>query len=529
MVNELTMIFEVGFNYCCRNFVNKSDSCDNFSLKLSCNLLNQVTNLTENCVLEFCGEWARTLSFLEPGMDMQIVSSGLMREENWSKCVSVRNLTFPDPGDVRHTITKISVVETQTDRPNRLIVFDSKCRVSECMVPKEPGALLFPNYWMFPKRSIVDKDPRSIRPLTTITPDIAVVNVLVAFIANSPPGPYKFERGDVCYVRTHVHVCDLSYQNLRLSAIRTANDFDFRDVPAFHLHVQIDKNVEVAALPFLTVGDVLEVSTVKPVFAQKQAWNLFHKEKKFGETKIRIHRIVDGIVVDVEGNVLKSGPLDPRVKELRNWMRKRLENDSLVGPNQAGKLNNRHMWMNGRDIAVKCIRWNKHTSSIFVTDNTIEDPIEVRIRSTQPNFAPTLNYLFSHLKPGIHLLLRNARFNPADDTLICSLEHVTKLPPFCYDVKSLSKDIENSLPNSDATQLSQNIQSGTVPYNPLTQLSQNIQSGTVPYNQTQSKPLMSQTHVSHVSQNDGCVDGSSQLFEYADSDDEEQAKRIKTL
>ena len=512
MPDQIEMIFEIGFNYCCRNFFSSSASVENLNLKLSANLLNEVTRITENCLVELSGDWARVLSFVEPGMDMKILATPASGG-SWNECVMVRNLTCPDPVDSRFLLEQVSVVETHADKPNRFIAFGRDRRILECKVKGEGGKLVqFPHHWMLAKRSMVDRTPGVFRALTTLTPDVAVVNVLVAFVANSAPGPYKFEHPTSMYVRTHVHVCDLSFRNLKLASIRTAND-DSRDVPAFHLHLEIDKNVPTSALPWLTVGDVLAVETVKPIFAQKQAWNLLHKQKGFGETKVKIYPIDDRRkVIDIEGNPVSVLP-DPRVQELRSWMKERLKRDSLVGTNQTGKLSGRQLWMNGRDAVVQVERINRHTNSIFVTDFSVTDEVEVRVRSTQSNFAASLNYLFTHLEAGSgtqYLLLRNARVNTSDNTLLCSLEHVTNVPDFCFDVQELQRRKASQGSPEEEAAVSQSVED-LLPES-------HMQSG--PSQWLKADPVP-------VGEGSGCVDASSQVtFEFVEDDSDTASENV---
>ena len=442
----LEMIFEVGFNYCCRNFFGGNVTSDNLALKLSANLLNELTNVTENCILEFSGNWAKTLSFVQPGMDMKVSATLPTDSSSWNECVVIQNLSCPEPVETRYVISKISVIETVS---RRYMEFDKNHRIVECKIDGQKTSSdmsVFPNHWMSHKRSMVDKNLNAFRPLTSITQDVPVINVVVAFLANSPPGPYRFTHPTDPYVRAHVHVCDLSFRNLKLAAIRASNE-DMKDVPAFHLHLQIDKDVVTSALPWLTVGDVMMVQTVKPIFAQKQAWNLLHKQKKFGETKIKIWKIESPhLVVDVEGNETDGQCPPSEVTELQSWIKNRLIKDTLVGNNHGGKLGEREIWIGGHDVVCKITRVNNYTSSIFVTDYTLvdgEEEVEVRIRTSQQRIGETLEYLFTHLEGLIgtedcYVLLRNVR-TTTEKSVFCSLEHVTRVPEFCRDVQDLLK------------------------------------------------------------------------------------------
>lgn len=442
---SIEMIFEIGFNHCCRNLIsNQAAADDNLTIKISCNLLNEITGLTENCLLEFFGSWARVLSFLGPGMDVKIVCQLPMEGDktSWNDSVMVTNLSGPERIETRYTISKIIVVETHENRPNRYIEFDRKGKIVECKV--KGGQMEFPNYWMDHKRRYVDKNNLAFRPLTTITADVPVINVAVAFVSNSPPGPYKFSHPTAPYVRTHVQVCDFSFKKLKLAAIRGGSD----DVPSYHLHLQIDEPVEPCALPWLCVGDVMQVNTVKPIFGQRQTWNLLHKQKNYGETKIKIWPIEssDERVVDIRGvRITDDQPVPKEIQELRDWVRERLLKDTLLSDMHKGRLAGRHEWFSGRDLVARVERINRHTSSLFVTDFSIqdEDPVEVRVRSSQQNFASALEYLFEHVDKhnpafnNLYVLLRNLRVNSADNTLYCSVEHVTRVPEFCKDVQDL--------------------------------------------------------------------------------------------
>jgi hypothetical protein len=206
--------------------------------------------------------------------------------------------------------------------------------------------------------------------------------------------------------------------------------------------VEIDEDVQTTALPWLCAGDVMQVNTVKPVFAQKQAWNLYHKQKGFGETKIKIWSIVDGKVRDVKGCELMQVPEPPEIAALRVWMRERLLKDSLVGGAHQGSLAGRDMWFSGRDLVARIERVNRYTNSIFVTDFSADEVVEIRVRSSQQNFTEALNYIFTKLEEngsvfGQFVLLRNLRLNASDNTLFCSVEHITRVPDFCFDVQQL--------------------------------------------------------------------------------------------
>ena len=445
---SVEMVFEVGFNHCCRNLISHQGAADdNLTIKISCNLLNEISGLTETCNLEFFGSWARILSFLGPDMDMMIVCQLPVEGEKtvWNESVMVTNLAGPERIETRYTISKIVVVETNSDRAKRRIEFDKKGKIVECKTID--GHIEFPNYWMDHKRKYVDKNPSAFRPLTTITADVPVINVAVAFVGNTPPGPYKFSHPTAPYVKTHVQVCDLSFRQLRLSAIRAGTD----DVPSYHLHLQIDEPVEPSALPWLCVGDVLQVNTVKPVFGQRQTWNLLHKQKNFGETKIKIWPIEtsdESKILDVKGKKIIDQQTPPsEIVELRQWIRERLLKDTLLSDLHRGVLAGRNEWFSGRDLVARVERINRHASSIFITDFSVqdEDPVEVRIRSSQQNFASALEYLFEHIEKcnpafkNLYVLLRNLRVNSADNTLYCSVEHVTRVPEFCKDVQDLIK------------------------------------------------------------------------------------------
>ena len=443
----LEIIFEVGFNYCCRNFFGNNVSTDSLSLKLSANLLNELTDVTENCTLEFSGNWAKVLSFVQPGMDMKICASLPTDASTWNDCVVIQNMSCPEPVETRYDICKISVVETLT---RRFIEFDKDHRIICCKIEGHKALSDmsgFPNFWMSHKRFMVEKSPKAFRPLTSITQDVAVINVIVAFLANSAPGPYKFSHPTDPYVRSHVHVCDMGFRNLKLSAIRAANE-DMKNVPSFHLHLQIDRDVATSALPWLTVGDVLMVHTVKPIFAQKQAWNLLHKQKKFGETKIIVWKHDSGQGTDLEGNKVEV-KMPGEVAELQAWIKNRLVKDSLIGPNHGGKFGERGIWIGGHDIVCEIVRVNNYTSSIFVTDYSLvggEDEVEVRIRTSQQRIGETLEYLFTHLEAIVNdsgdekcfVLLRNVR-TCTDKSVFCSLEHITRVPAYCRDVSELLK------------------------------------------------------------------------------------------
>jgi len=476
----IEMIFEIGFNYCCRNFFGNTtaNGTDNLNIKFSANLLNETTNVTENCVVEYSGEWAKILSFIVPGMDMKIVAKFPNDSSEWNNCVVVKNLSCPEPVEVRYEVDTVSIVEEvgtlQTGRTassRRLIVFDKNRKITTCKLiggstSGTGGAATcgFPNYWMSSKRHIVDRDLNAFRPLTTITQDVPVINVIVGFISNSPPGAYKFSHPTDPYVRTHVHVSDMSYRNLKLSAIRTAND-DMRDVPAFHLHLQIDKaDVNTSALPWLTVGDVLMVHTVKPVFAQKQAWNLLWKQKKFGQSNVKIWRIDSvqqdsGVAYDLEGNIVERGSAPPpAVVELQSWFRHRLTRDSLISANHQGNFAHRDIWIAGCDIVCEIKKVNRYTCSLFVSDGSRDEIVEVRVRTSQQRINESMEYLFSRLeqfeavdeghdfaptatqtvtrRESVYVLLRNVR-TANDGSVFCSLEHVTRVPEFCFDVQQL--------------------------------------------------------------------------------------------
>ena len=535
---SVEMIFEIGFNYCCRNYLsNSSFSVENLNLKLSANLLNEITNITEHCLIEFSGEWARTMSFVEPNMDMKIVGElpDSNNSSNWSDCVIIQNLSGPEPIETRYVISKVTVVETNPEgstKLNRLIEFGKNRDVTNCRVvggrPVASNMGVFPNYWRSRTRMYVDKTLGAYRPLTTITADVPVINVIVAFLANSPPGPYKFDHPTDPYVRTNIHVCDLSYRNLKLSAIRTGGD-DFREVPAFHLHVQIDLDVETAALPWFCVGDVLQVHTVKPMFVQKQAWNLMHKQKRFGDTKVNVFSIEDGSVRDVQGAPVAGVTEPPQVAELRAWMKDRLSKDSIVGGTHEGKLANRDMWMNGRDSVARVERVNRYSNSVYVTDFSCEDLVEVKIRSSQQKFAESLNYLFTKLEEeeqrsgegGVYVLMRNLRCNTTDKTLYCSVEHVTKVPVFCFDVQELIRRKERLEAGASQEEVkTQTATQDSVPPATLNGPSFGFDQ-MIPTQWKESFNLGDKRPVACTqSAESGCVDSSSQVtFEFVDDDE----------
>lgn len=521
IMSSVEMIFEIGFNYCCRNFFGISAMAEeNLNIKFSANLLNEITNITENCVVEFSGEWAKTLSFLEPDMDLKIIGE-LPGETEWNNCVLIRNLSCPEPVETRYLIKKISIVETnREDRPVRFIEFGHDRKIKDCRVlssqPTRTGTqgskgLTFPNYWMNHKRHIVDHNSMAFRPLTTITQGVAVINVVGAFLSNTAPGPYKFDHRSDPYVRTHVQICDMSFRNLRLAAIRSSGD-DCTDVPSYHLHLQIDQDVISAALPWLCVGDVLQVNTVKPVFAQKQCWNLYHKQKKFGDTKIKIHSIHGKDVTDIHGNISEDIVPD-QVRELQAWMRERLTKDSLLGPNHKGTLVNREIWLGGRDLVVKIVSANKFTNSITVVDYSSPEEVEVRIRSSQQNFAEALKYLFTKIDNedinNLYCLLRNVRFNGNDNSLYCSVEHVTKVPEFCFDVQQFILKC-NEAPQSTLENSQKEVAGPSFGFDKIipTQWKEQLVCDPAVIGETQT----------------GCVDGSSQVeFEFLDDEAYTQA------
>jgi hypothetical protein len=524
---SVEMIFEVGFNHCCRNLVsNQPTEIDNLTIKLSCNLLNEVTGFTESCLVEFFGLWARVLSFLGPGMDLKIVGEFPKETEKtvWNDGVMITNTSGPERIEARYVISKVVVVETNESKPNRYIEFDRKAKLKECKtVPANVKNLDFPNYWIDSKRRYVDKNPLAFRPLTSITADVPVINVAVAFISNSPPGPYKFSHPSAPYVRTHVQVCDLSFQQLRLAAIRGSTE----DVPTYHLHLQIDENVEPDALPWLCVGDVMQVNTVKPVFAQRQAWNLLHKQKNFGDTKIKIWSVDSDEVLDLIGNKI-SGVVEPaEIKRLRDWIRERLLKDSLLSDLHRGVLVKRNDWFSGRDLVARVEKINRYTNSIYVTDFSLneqeEEFVEVRIRSSQQNFTDALNYLFTHIEKHqsktLYVLMRNLRVNSADNTLYCSVEHVTRVPEICKDVQDLI-----------STQQIANTQRTTQPETACTP--GNVDNEGFAFNQMiptqwRSALRLNNSQEMMASTQTGYVDSNSQVaFEFVDDDEEDQENAL---
>ena len=523
---RVEMIFEIGFNYCCRNFFSTpgghaSISAENLNIKFSANLLNEVTSITENCTLEFFGDWARVLSFIEPDMDMQIVGEiPSCCTPAWNDCVVIKNLACPEPVETRYLISGIVVVETPQDSQEkscRYIQFDKDRKITECKLvgaksSHSSPSTIIPNYWMGHKRRLVDKTPNSFRPLTTITSDVAVINVVAAFIANSAPGPYKFSHPSAPYVRTHVQVCDLSYRNLRLGAIRTGGD-DSRDVPSFHLHLEIDDDVSTTALPWLCVGDVLEVYTVKPVFAHKQTWNLLHKQKKFGDTKIYVHSILDGSVKDLRGTRLVMPEKSPKreIQTLQEWMRERLLKDSLVGSSLRGILSGRDLWFSGRDLVARVEKINRFTNSIFITDFSTPEDVEVLVRSSQQNFTDALNYIFTKLEnhKNAFVLFRNLRINSNDNnSLYCSVEHVTRVPDFCFDVQHLIKR-QNETPKNEENKSP--LKTGNQKSLSFSQM--------IPSQWKENLKLNGSPNMDDLTQT-GCVDANSQVqFEFVDDDE----------
>ncbi len=536
------MIFEIGFNHCCRNLVsNQAADMDNVTIKFTCNLLNEVTGLTETCLIEFFGLWARTLSFIGPGMDLKIVCQLPVEGEKtpWNDSVLVTNIAGPERVETQYTLTRVIVVETNEDQPNRYIEFDKKAKIAECKTIG--GSVEFPNFWMDHKRRYVDKSPLMFRPLTTITADVPVINAAVAFISNSPPGPYKFTHPTAPYVKTHVQVCDLSFRKLRLAAIRTGID----DVPMYHLHLQIDENIEPNVLPWLCIGDVLQVNTVKPVFGQKQTWNLLHKQKNFGETKIKIWPIEteDERVVDIRGmRITDKIDIPKDVEDLRCWIRERLLKDTLLSDLHKGSLSGRNEWFSGRDLVARVEKINRHTNSIFITDFSIgqEDPIEVRIRSNQQNFVDSLNYLFDNIErhnPRFHnlyVLMRNLRVHSNDNALYCCVEHVTRIPEFCKDVQDLTRRREG-LEAGESSGVTQSIElradaqarpSGTPPTQVPSQDGNFSFSQFIPTQWRDSLGMHARPNDGAPATQGGLIDSCSQVaFEFVDDDEENNENR----
>jgi hypothetical protein len=536
---SVDMIFEIGFNHGCRNLVaNQPAEVDNLSIKFSCNLLNEVTGYTESCLVEYFGIWARVLSFAGPDMDMKIVGEfpDESKKTAWNDNVMITNTAGPERIEAKYIITKVIIIETHEGRPNKYIEFDKKAKIVECKtVPTSNRPLEFPNYWMDHKRKYVDKNPTAFRPLTTITADVPVINVAVAFMSNSPPGPYKFSHPTAPYVRTHVQVCDLSFRQLRLAAIRGGGE----DVPSYHLHIQMDENVEPLALPWLCVGDVLQVNTVKPVFAQRQTWNLLHKQKNFGETKIKIWPVEgDSSVVDITGKRISTDPDNEpiEIKQLRQWIRERLLKDSLLSDLHKGTLAGRGEWFSGRDLVARIERTNRYTNSLFITDFSTQDDdglVEVRVRSSQQNFADALNYLFANVEKrdpkanGIYVLLRNLRVNSADNTLYCSVEHVTRVPEFCKDVQDLilrQRESTGDPTQADAVSQKDPTQAPTSSANDATDgfsFDQMIPS------QWKSGLRLNNSQDIAASTQTGFVDSNSQVaFEFVDDDEECQSENV---
>ena len=532
------MIFEIGFNHGCRNLVtNQPAEVDNLSIKFSCNLLNEVTGYTESCVVEYFGIWARVLSFAGPDMDMKIVGEfpDESKKTAWNDSVMITNTAGPERIEARYIITKVIIIETHESRPNKYIEFDKKAKIVECKtVPASNKPLEFPNYWMDHKRRYVDKNPMSFRPLTTITADVPVINVAVAFMSNSPPGPYKFSHPTAPYVRTHVQVCDLSFRQLRLAAIRGGGE----DVPSYHLHVQMDENVEPLALPWLCVGDVMQVNTVKPVFAQRQTWNLLHKQKNFGDTKIKIWTVEGDKVVDITGKQVAVDPSSEptEIKQLRQWIRERLLKDSLLSDLHKGTLAGRIEWFSGRDLVARIERINRYTNSLFITDfSTQEDDglVEVRVRSSQQNFVDALNYLFSNIEKqdpksnGLYVLLRNLRVNSADNTLYCSVEHVTRVPEFCKDVQDLILRQQQSAGEPSQAEAATQKEATQVPSASTNDGTDGFSFDQMIPSQWKSGLRLNNSQEIAASTQTGFVDSHSQVaFEFVDDDEESQSENV---
>jgi hypothetical protein len=301
----------------------------------------------------------------------------------------------------------------------------------------------------------------------------------------------------------------------------------------------MDENVEPLALPWLCVGDVLQVNTVKPVFAQRQTWNLLHKQKNFGETKIKIWPVEgDSSVVDITGKRISTDPDNEpiEIKQLRQWIRERLLKDSLLSDLHKGTLAGRGEWFSGRDLVARIERTNRYTNSLFITDFSTQDDdglVEVRVRSSQQNFADALNYLFANVEKrdpkanGIYVLLRNLRVNSADNTLYCSVEHVTRVPEFCKDVQDLilrQRESTGDPTQADAVSQKDPTQAPTSSANDATDgfsFDQMIPS------QWKSGLRLNNSQDIAASTQTGFVDSNSQVaFEFVDDDEECQSENV---
>jgi hypothetical protein len=508
-----SMIFDIGFNHCCRNWYSKNMQVSDLNLRLTCNYMNQTTSVTEICILEFFGEWAKVLSFVQPGMDMKI-EVGPPSGSSYNDQFILRNLTSPELIESKFAILSVLISEHSSD-PYRTIGFDSGRKLTSCE-SSAPSLLPIPNHWQSHKRAMVEKIPSNYRPLTSITTDVAVINVIVGFIANAAPGPYKFTTGasDQSYVRTHAQVCDYGFRNLSLAGIR--ND-DMRDVPCFHLHLQIDgAGAELKSLPWLTTGDVIVADPVKPWFVQKQVWNLLHKQKKFGDTKVLIFKIDDFDeskdklnVLNISGDsVSPSLPESSKteIRSLQKWMKNRLAKESIVG-SVISELNDRESWIGGRDIVARIISVNKFSCSIFVTDYSVSVPVEVRLRTSQPKISDTMDFIFFQFakymnkEDVLHVLMRNVRSAP-DGTVFCSIEHITRVPNFSFDAQRLNRREKGEVETTRKVETS-------------------VEEHAVPVN-AQQMPVEWQTSL-FGSGDGGCVESGTQIeFDFVPDNDTQQ-------
>jgi len=76
-------------------------------------------------------------------------------------------------------------------------------------------------------------------------------------------------------------------RHLSLASMRTGQSILVEEVPSYHLHLHIDRSdLTTSDRLWLEVADVLTAHVVKPNGACWSGWKLYHKEKKFGETKI---------------------------------------------------------------------------------------------------------------------------------------------------------------------------------------------------------------------------------------------------
>jgi len=229
-------------------------------------------------------------------------------------------------------------------------------------------------------------------------------------------------------------VVDKSQHNLPCSAWSSSPD-----LPQFSMQILMNDTLP-EYLPFLCIGDVIRCHRVR----------IAARPPRFLNIRQQKHSSVTVFPISLEETAPQaaSGAYRPvtlgehtvtdddrdRAHALQSWVRERLSRETIS--NYLATVQELSRSPANRDVVVKVLRVIAGEQVLVVADGSTREALHVK--ASEPALAG--NWLFHHVEAGMWLKLRNCAPGPGANgeecDLVVSAAQVTRMPPWCFDVRS---------------------------------------------------------------------------------------------